>query len=84
MMWCRRPPPLRPPRQLRGAQGFARQLGFRLQKDIDGLPRRVNDEFHNQGDMVNFVLVGSEQQVKDALNAANWQRSRTPTTKKRS
>ena len=22
--------------------------------------------------MVNFVLVGSEQQVKDALDAANW------------
>ena len=43
-----------------------------LQKDIDGLPRRVNDEFQNQGDMVNFVLVGSEQQVKDALDAANW------------
>jgi hypothetical protein len=43
-----------------------------LQKNIDGLPRRVNDEFNNQGDMVNFVLVGSEQQVKDALEAASW------------
>ena len=43
-----------------------------LQKEVDGLPRRVNDEFNNQGDMVNFVLVGSEQQVKDALEAANW------------
>ena len=43
-----------------------------LQKQIAGLPRRVNDEFQNQGDMVNFVLVGSEQQVKDALDAANW------------
>jgi LssY C-terminus len=47
-------------------------LDSSLQKDIDGLPRRVNDEFQNQGDMVNFILVGSEQQVKDALNAANW------------
>jgi len=47
-------------------------LDSALQKDIDGLPRRVNDEFQNQGDMVNFVLVGSEQQVKDALDAANW------------
>jgi hypothetical protein len=47
-------------------------LDSSLQKDIDGLPRRVNDEFQNQGDMVNFVLVGSEQQVKDALDAANW------------
>jgi hypothetical protein len=47
-------------------------LDSSLQRDIDGLPRRVNDEFQNQGDMVNFVLVGSEQQVKDALDAANW------------
>jgi hypothetical protein len=48
------------------------KLDFALEKDIDGLPRRVNDEFQNQGDMVNFVLVGSEQQVKDALDAASW------------
>ena len=47
-------------------------LDSSLQKDIDALPRRVNDEFQNQGDMVNFVLIGSEQQVKDALDAANW------------
>jgi LssY C-terminus len=43
-----------------------------LQKEINGLPRRVNDQFKNQGDMVNFVLIGSEQQVKDALDAASW------------
>ncbi len=48
------------------------KLDSSLEKDIDGLPRRVNDEFQNQGDMVNFVLVGSEQQVKDALDAASW------------
>jgi len=48
------------------------KLDSALQKDIDSLPRRVNDEFNNQGDMVNFVLVGSEQQVKDALDAASW------------
>jgi hypothetical protein len=47
-------------------------LDAALKKDIDGLPRRVNDQFQNQGDMVNFVLVGSEQQVKDALDAAGW------------
>ena len=50
----------------------AGKLDSGLEKDIDGLPRRVNDEFQNQGDMVNFVLVGSEQQVKDALDAAGW------------
>ena len=43
-----------------------------MRKDIDGLPRRVNDQFNNQGDMVNFVLVGSQQQVRSALEAANW------------
>jgi hypothetical protein len=43
-----------------------------LQKDINSMPRRVSDQFNNQGDMVNFVLVGSEQQVKAALDAANW------------
>jgi hypothetical protein len=43
-----------------------------FRKDIDSLPRRVNDQFKNLGDMVNFVLVGSEQQVQGALEAANW------------
>jgi hypothetical protein len=47
-------------------------LDSALQKDIDSLPRRVNDQFDHQGDMVNFILVGSEQQVKDALDAAGW------------
>jgi hypothetical protein len=47
-------------------------LDAALRKDIDGLPRRVNDQFKNLGDMVNFVLVGSEDQVKSALQAANW------------
>jgi hypothetical protein len=43
-----------------------------LRKDIDGLPRRVNDQFKNLGDMVNFVLVGSKEQVQNALQAATW------------
>ena len=47
-------------------------LDSSLRKDIDGMPRRVHDQFENQGDMVNFVLVGSEQQVQTALQAANW------------
>jgi hypothetical protein len=47
-------------------------LASDLQKDLASLPRRVNDQFNNQGDMVNFVLVGSEQQVQSALTAANW------------
>jgi hypothetical protein len=43
-----------------------------LRKIIDGLPRRVNDEFKNQGDMVNFVIVGPLQKVQEALTAADW------------
>ena len=42
-----------------------------LQKD---LPLRVSDkpEGGNPGDLVNFVLVGSQQQVISALKAAGW------------
>lgn len=58
-----------PPVALKVSPG---SLDSGLQKDLDGLPRRVNDQFNHQGDMVNFVLVGSDQQVKDALQAAGW------------
>lgn len=51
-----------------------------LRKDIDGLPRRVNDQFKNLGDMVNFVLIGSEAQVKSALDAASWHPADTSDT----
>ena len=47
-------------------------LDGQLRKEIDTLPRRVNDQFQHQGDMVNFVMVGSLQQVQDALTAADW------------
>lgn len=47
-------------------------LDAALRKSIDGLPRRVNDQFKNLGDMVNFVIVGSEKDVQAALDAANW------------
>jgi LssY C-terminus len=47
-------------------------LDSQLRKDINGLPRRVNDEFQNLGDMVNFVIVGSQERVRAALDAANW------------
>ena len=50
-----------------------------LQGDLQSLPRRVNDEFKNLGDMVNFVLIGSEKQVQDALAAANWHVADTST-----
>jgi LssY-like putative type I secretion system component LssY len=47
-------------------------LDSELRKDIDGLPRRVNDQFQNLGDMVNFVIVGSQKNVQAALDAASW------------
>jgi hypothetical protein len=43
-----------------------------LRKIINAQPRRVNDRFGNQGDMVNFVIVGSLEQVQAALDAASW------------
>ena len=42
------------------------------QKLIDEIPRRVVDAQGNEGDRVNFVLIGSQQEVQDALKAAGW------------
>jgi len=47
-------------------------LDPQLRKDLEGLPRRVNDQFKNLGDMVNFVIVGSQKDLQSALDAANW------------
>jgi len=47
-------------------------LDSQLRKSIDSLPRRVNDQFQNLGDMVNFVIVGSKQDVQDSLAAGSW------------
>jgi len=43
-----------------------------LRSHIDTLPRRVNDQFNNLGDMVNFVIVGSQKDLQAALEAASW------------
>lgn len=43
-----------------------------FRKQLDSLPRRVNDQFQNLGDMVNFVIVGSQKDVQAALEAATW------------
>jgi len=52
-----------------------------LRKQLDGLPRRVNDQFNNLGDMVNFVIVGSQQDVQSALTAADWHVADTNNTR---
>ena len=43
-----------------------------LRKNLESLPRRVNDQFQNLGDMVNFVIVGNQKDVQAALEAASW------------
>jgi LssY C-terminus len=59
----------------------ASALDSGLRKHIDRLPRRVDDQFQNPGDMVNFVIVGSQKNLQAALDAANWHVA--DTTKKR-
>lgn len=39
---------------------------------IDSVPRRVSDPDGNPGDRVNFILIGSQEQVQAALKAAGW------------
>jgi hypothetical protein len=39
---------------------------------INAIPRRVVDAQGNPGDRVNFILIGSQNQVQAALKAAGW------------
>jgi hypothetical protein len=56
-------------------------LDAALRKQLDSLPRRVNDQFSNLGDMVNFVIVGSQQDVQSALAASDWHVADTNNTR---
>ena len=47
-------------------------LDAQLRKSLDSLPRRVNDQFKNLGDMVNFVIVGSQKDIQAVLDSASW------------
>lgn len=51
-----------------------------LRKNLDALPRRVNDQLNNLGDMVNFVIVGDQKDVQAALEAATWHAADTSNT----
>lgn len=42
------------------------------QEIVDSLPKRVVDAAGTEGDRVNFMIVGSEDQVKSALINAGW------------
>jgi hypothetical protein len=50
----------------------AAPLDADLRRSLDSLPRRVNDQFQNLGDMVNFVMIGNQKDVQAALDAATW------------
>jgi hypothetical protein len=50
----------------------AAPLDPKLRDAIDHLPRRVNDQLKNLGDMINFVMIGSQKDVQSALQVANW------------
>ena len=42
------------------------------QTQLDSIPRRVSDPNGAPGDRVNFILIGSQEQVQSALKAAGW------------
>jgi dienelactone hydrolase len=42
------------------------------QKLIDSVPRRVSDPNGAPGDRVNFILIGSQDEVQAALKSAGW------------
>lgn len=41
-------------------------------KVLAQVPRRVTDSAGSPGDMVNFILIGSQQQMLDAFSSAGW------------
>jgi len=44
-----------------------------LTRDIlDGIPRRISDKDGHAGDMVNFVILGSEERLKQAFENGGW------------
>ena len=47
-------------------------IGRLTQQQLDSIPKRVVDKDGNPGDRVNFLIVGTENQVRDALAKAGW------------
>ncbi len=48
------------------------QLPRVTQEQLDSLPRRVTDADGTEGDRVNFLVIGEEQKLVDALKQAGW------------
>jgi hypothetical protein len=41
-------------------------------KLLDSIPRRISDKDHNPGDMVNILIVGTEEEVVKTFTTADW------------
>jgi hypothetical protein len=54
------------------AGGVAVVSGLITPETFVDIPRRVSDQAGNEGDMVNYALLGTEAQVKAAFKAAGW------------
>jgi hypothetical protein len=66
---------------LAGAPLAAGERGMvSLREFIQQMPTRVADKDGTPGDMVNFVLVGSREQVENAFAAAGWKQVDRTTT----
>lgn len=54
------------------AGGVALASGLVSPETFADVPRRVSDAAGNEGDMVNYALLGSAEQVQAAFKAAGW------------
>jgi LssY-like putative type I secretion system component LssY len=62
-------PPAQAKTQAATEAGMAAEISPAL---FAAIPRRVQDQQGNLGDMVNFAMVGSEEQVAQAFQGAGW------------
>jgi len=54
------------------AASAATRLPVFTQQMLDSLPGRVTDSFGNWGDRVNFIVIGSQERLQEALTEAGW------------
>ena len=60
-----------PAKAIAGSESAAKPLT--VPPDLFGkIPRRVNDEAGNKGDMVNFLIIGPEDKLKDIFQQGGW------------
>jgi hypothetical protein len=60
------------PAQKQAIAALVEKLARLTQAQLNGIPTRVVDDQGTQGDRVNFLIVGSEEKVRGALQAAGW------------